>query len=220
MHHKSIVLISLIFALNSIWSCTSDKRVDKESVKQELENREIKKITEAEIVTKVHEIGNSIALNTKKTLGKNLQKALQEGGVENAISFCNINALPLVDSLNKHYNAKIKRVTLKARNPNNLPSSAEKELLEAYAFQWADSIPLQTNVQVIEENTYLFTKAILIDNALCLQCHGSMENGLSKETADFIKSKYPSDSATGYDLGDLRGMWSITIPKKVVVQSM
>lgn len=220
MHHKSILLISLIYVIFSAWSCTNDKRVDKEAVKQELKNREIKKLTEAEIVAKVHEIGNTIALNTKKTLGQNLQKALQQGGIENAISFCNINALPLVDSLNQLYNSKIKRVTLKARNPKDLPNSFEKELLEAYAYQWADSIPLQTNVQEIEENTYLFTKAILIDNAMCLHCHGSMENGLNKETADFIKTKYPSDNATGYNLGDLRGMWSITIPKKVVVQSM
>jgi len=189
-------------------------------VREEIKSREIKKVTEAEILSKVHEIGNKIAVSAKRTLGKNLQNAIQNGGVENAIGFCNINALPLIDSLSNSFGAKIKRVSLKARNPNDIPNNLERELLEAYAYQWKDSIPLKTNVQALEGNKYLFTLPILIDNALCLTCHGAKDNGLSKETDDFIKSLYPDDQATGYQIGDLRGLWSITIPKKKVVQSM
>lgn len=211
-----ISLVSLI----SILSCTSDKKIDKEAVKKEISSREIKKVTEAEIVNKVHEIGNLIALTTKKTLGKNLQHALQNGGVENAVEFCKINAMPLVDSLSEQFDAVIKRVSLKARNPNDKPNDLEKELLEAYAFQWKDSIPLKANVQDLENNKYLFTKPILVDNALCLSCHGTYENGLLKASDDFIKSKHPDDMATGYQIGDLRGIWSITISKKTIVQSL
>lgn len=201
-------------------SCTSDKKVDKEAVKKEIKSREIKRVTEAEIVNKVHEIGNLIALSTKKTLGKNLQKALQDGGVENAVEFCKLNATPLVDSLSDQFDAVIRRVSLKARNPNDEPNDLEKQLLEAYAYQWNDSIPLNPNVQAIEEDRYLFTKPIFVDNALCLSCHGTYDNGLLKESDDFIKSKYPDDQATGYQIGDLRGIWSIIISKKVVVQSL
>lgn len=220
MLKNSFFLLSLVFLLTYVISCTSDKRIDKEAVKKEIKSREIKKATEAEIVSKVHEIGNTIALNSKKALGKKLKGALQNGGVENAISFCNLNAMPLVDSLSKIYGAEIKRVTLKARNPNDLPNDTEKKLLEAYAYQWKDSIPLQANVQAMDDGKYLFTKPILIDNELCLKCHGSLDNGLTKETDDFLKKKYPIDKATGYQLGDLRGMWSITIAKKKVVQSL
>ncbi len=201
-------------------SCTSDKKIDKEAVKKEIRSREIKRVTEAEIVSKVHEIGNMIALTSKMTLGKNLQHALQTGGVENAVEFCKLNAMPLVDSLSNQFDVVIKRVSLKARNPDDKPNYLEKELLEAYAFQWKDSIPLKPNVQALEENRYLFTKPILVENALCLSCHGTYNNGLLKETDDFIKSKYPDDLATGYQIGDLRGIWSITISKKKVVQSL
>lgn len=203
-----------------LWSCTSDKKFDSEAVREEIKSREIKKVTEAEIVTKVHEIGNSIVLTTKKTLGKNLKHALQNGGIENAIAFCNLNAMPLVDSLNKRFGAEIRRASLKPRNPNNVPNDLEKELLEAYAYQWKDSILLQTNVQALEGNKYLFTSPIFVDNALCLACHGTYDNGLLKKSDDFIKSKYPDDQATGYRNGDLRGIWSITISKKKVVQSL
>lgn len=203
-----------------IISCTTDKRLNTEAVREEIKSREVKKVTEAEIVNKVYEIGNEIALNTKKTLGKNLQESLQQGGVQNAISFCNLNAMPLVDSLSKKYGAVIRRTTLKARNPNDLPSDIEQKIMEAYEYQFKDSIPLKENVQPLENDQYLFTKAIFVENVLCLTCHGSTNNGLTLETEEFIKSKYPLDKATGYQVGDLRGMWSITIDKKKVVQSM
>jgi hypothetical protein len=217
---KNISYFIGLIALTTILSCTSDKKVDKEAVKKEIKSREIKRVTEAEIISQVHEIGNLITLTTKKTLGKNLQNALQVGGVENAIDFCKLNATPLVDSLSEQFGAEIKRVSLKARNPNDKPNDLEKELLEAYAYQWKDSIPLKSNVQVLNAHQYLFTKPILVENALCLSCHGTNDNGLLKESDDFIKSKYPDDQATGYEIGDLRGIWSITISKKKVIQSL
>lgn len=220
MIKKGLYLIGFAFILSLSLSCTNDKKVDSRAIKEEIENRKIKKVTEAEIVAKVHELGDEIALKTKKALGKKLKNAIQNGGVENAISFCNLNAMPLVDSLSSKFSAEIRRVTLKARNPNNHPDNLERELLDAYAYQWKDSIPLQTNVQALEGSKYLFTKPILVDNTLCLGCHGTTENGLLKETLDFIKSKYPNDKATGYEIGDLRGIWSITISKKKVVLSM
>jgi len=125
-----------------------------------------------------------------------------------------------VDSLSKNYGAVIRRVSLKMRNPQDQPSDLEKELLDAYAYQRENSAELKENVQPVGEDQYLFTKPIMVENALCLTCHGTFENGFTKETDAFIKSKYPEDQATGYEIGDLRGMWSITFPKKKIVQSM
>lgn len=217
MHRLITILLTVTIGFFN--SCTSDKKLNTEAVQKEIESREAKKITPAQLIDKAHEIGDKIALNAKKELGRNLQKALQEGGIENAISFCNINAMPIVDSLSKLHQASIRRVSMKTRNPSDNPTDVEKTLLEAYEFQWKDSIALKTNVQAVSEKEYLFTKPILIDNALCLTCHGTSENGLSQETRDFILSKYPEDQATGYTIGDLRGMWSITLPKRELVEA-
>jgi hypothetical protein len=218
---KQLLILAIsCFLLLSINQCTSDKKVNTEAVKNEIKSREIKKVTEAEIVSRVMELGKAAALGSKQTLGKNLQQALQDGGVEYAIDFCNLNAMPIVDSLSKNFDATIKRVSLKVRNLDDYPSDLEKQILEAYEYQWKDSIPLQANVQAIGEDQYLFTQPIMVENALCLTCHGKPENGFLKETGDFIKSKYPNDQATGYEIGDLRGMWSITFPKKKIIQSL
>ena len=202
------------------WNCTTDKKVNTEAVQQEIASREIKKVSEAEILEKATEIGNEISAAAKMTLGKNLKAALSDGGVENAISFCNLNAMPLVDSLNKKFDARIKRVTLKTRNPNDFPNDIERKILDAYAYQWKDSIALKENVQKLDSDNYLFNKPILVDNELCLKCHGVLGQALTQSTSDFIKSRYPLDKAIGYKIGDLRGMWSITLSKKKVIQSM
>lgn len=217
---KVLISTFVFLTLVLLWSCTSDKRVDSKAVQEEIENRKIKKVTEAEIMAKVLEFGDSVATEAKQTLGKNLQNAMMEGGVQHAISFCNVNAMPIVDSLSKYHSVTIRRVSFKTRNPTDQPEDIERTLLEAYEFQWKDSIPLNDNVQRLNDDRYLFTKPIFVDNALCLACHGTSDNGLLKETDDFIKSEYPEDQATGYEIGDLRGMWSITIPRKTVIQSL
>lgn len=217
---NSIYIVALLsVALWFTW-CTSDKRVDSEAVRQEIEDRKIKKVTEADIITRVYEIGDLVTKNAKATLGKNLQGALQQGGIEYAIGFCNLKAMPLVDSLSNQYQATIRRVTTKARNQNDLPDNIEAEILDAYAYQMQDSSKLIDNVQTISDSVYLFTRPIMIDNGLCLTCHGSNENGLLPSTIELITSKYPHDQATGYSMGDFRGMWSIRIPKKRIIQSM
>ena len=214
--YSSIIFITLIL----FWNCSGDKRADTRAVKEEIESRKLKKVSEAEILVKVLDLGNLVSAEAKQTLGKNLQEALQQGGVPHAISFCNVNAMPIVDSLSKSHNATIRRVSFKTRNPLDQPDEIERALLEAYEFQWKDSIPLNANVQKIDDERYLFTKPIFVDNALCLVCHGKPENGLTNETAEFIKKEYPDDQATGYEIGDLRGMWSITFPKKNIIKSM
>ena len=218
--HRLIYSSIFILLLITLWKCTSDQRVDSRAVKEEIENRKLKKISEAEILVKVLELGNMVSAQAQQTLGKNLQEAIQQGGVQHAISFCNVNAMPIIDSLSKIHDASIRRVSFKTRNPVDQPDEIERALLEAYEFQWKDSIPLNANVQKIDDERYLFTKPIFVDNALCLVCHGKPENGLLLETDEFIKKEYPDDQATGYEIGDLRGMWSIILPKKLIDQSM
>jgi len=45
---------------------------------------------------------------------------------------------------------------------------------------------------------------------LCRNCDGTIEEQSLIEDFDTKKSLYPSDMATNYQSGDLRGMWSIT----------
>ena len=73
--------------------------------------------------------GNEIAGNVQSTLLKNVGMAIQKGGPQYAVEFCNLEASSIIDSLNQQFDCKISRVSEKNRNPNaGLTSAYEKEL--------------------------------------------------------------------------------------------
>ena len=147
----------------------------------------------------------------KKTLGGELKAAMERGGVEEAINYCNLHALAITDSVGKRYTATIKRVTDKPRNPENAANTEEL----AQIAHWRKLIEAGENKVVTSEETdevRNFYIPIKID-ALCLNCHGVAGESLAIENRDIILGKYPNDKATGYQLGDLRGLWHISFNK-------
>jgi hypothetical protein len=183
-------------------------------------SQKIKKVDQAEIFTIGLERGREIALLAKTTLGKQLKSTIQDQGVGEAIRYCNIAAYPLVDSLSKSYGASIRRTSLRIRNPEDAPDSLERMLLEAYAYNIENDQPLNESIQEYDSKYLLYTKPIMIEGALCLACHGSPGTNVSAETEDLIKSLYPDDNAMNHALSDLRGMWSIKLPIKDIVNDM
>lgn len=158
--------------------------------------------------TEYLEKGKAIAAATFGELSTHLQAAMQEGGVSNAIQYCNLNAYDLVDSLSKVHDATIRRTSLKVRNPEDAPTPAERAVLEQYAEMEAEGQSLKPLVKTLENNQVAFFAPIRV-NAFCLQCHGTPGETIKTEDYAVISGHYPNDQATGYSAGDLRGMWSI-----------
>ncbi len=152
--------------------------------------------------------GKDIAARTLAVLSGQLQKALGEGDINNAIASCNIRALSLTDSLSNAYNADIRRTSLNIRNPMNSPSCIEAEQLKTYQKQFNKGEDLQPHVEFIDDHNIAFYAPIVI-NEFCLNCHGSPGDDIGSEEYKIINQYYPDDQATGYREGDLRGMWSI-----------
>ena len=83
----------------------------------------------------VKERGMQMAQTTKAELGKNLMGQIQKNGVIAALDFCNVQALPITDSMATVHKAYIKRVTDKPRNPKNKANAAELQYLENFKKQ-------------------------------------------------------------------------------------
>ncbi len=215
--NNNIQILILLFVSLSVVSCNRQKSPEYPS--GEISQREVKKISEAEIAKKALQIGHEISGKTQKVLGETLKKSVQNDGFEAAIRFCNLNAYPLVDSLKELYHADIRRVTFKFRNPLDKPDSIETVVLNAYEYVKNDTSALKENIQDIGKDTVLYTRPIIVQNGLCLICHGKPETGFTDKYARVLDELYPIDHARGYNLGDLRGMWSIRIPKKTIIES-
>lgn len=162
-------------------------------------------------VKNIEEIGMNYALSTKKILGKNLMSAIQKKGTLNALEFCNIKAMPLTDSMATKYNATIKRVSDKNRNPKNKANAEELHYIEQFK---ADLVAnKEPKPVVIEKGNKVQFYYPIPTNTMCLQCHGTTENLKPEVRAKTLKL-YPKDLAIGYSENQVRGMWSITFNKK------
>lgn len=108
-------------------------------------------------------------------------------------------------------NIRIKQTSLKIRNPQNTPDEWEKEALERFEIpDYPKGVPITEVVTAGGESVYRFIKPIYVGKA-CLRCH-SEKLEIPKDIRDYLERHYPSDAATGYKEGELRGGISITIP--------
>ena len=163
----------------------------------------IKAIPEAEYISR----GKSVAMATSAELSAKLQKALADEGVPGAVKYCNLAALPLVDSLSAVHHVEIRRTSLRVRNAENSPTPAEMKILNSMQALHDLGKALKPTVKRDQDGVHFYAPILI--NAFCLQCHGERGKTLTAEDFAYIRQTYPEDMATGYQEGDFRGIWSI-----------
>lgn len=215
-------LLVVLFFLVLGWSCgtESEKAANRQQMQEGLGANKVKRVLPAEVIEGAYKLGDEITSATQQSLTAHLQEALAGGNLEAAISYCNLKALPITDSLAALYDATIRRVSLMTRNPENQPNEMERGLLDAYAYNQEQGLSLTDNVQKLDDETFLYNKPIVIKNALCLSCHGRKGEELKDETFLQLEKLYPNDQATGYLMNDLRGMWSVELKKAEVIRGL
>jgi hypothetical protein len=157
--------------------------------------------------------GQEITAATFTALGGQLQKALKEGGVQHAIEYCNVKALPITDSLSHLHNALVRRVSFKARNPVNLPSPREIEIMQSYQQTIQAGETPAPVLQDLSADRVAYYAPIIVQD-LCLKCHGEVGTDIAEADYSVIKEYYPKDKAVGFHAGDLRGIWSIQLKRE------
>ncbi len=146
-----------------------------------------------------------------KQLKSTLKAAITEGGFEQGVKSCNLKA-PLISSDNSVQPWSLKRTSLKVRNSAN---TADKwELAQLKTFEQQKSAgknikELQSSTIVTNQDgskEFRFAKAIPTQQ-ICLACHGEqVPSSISKA----IAKHYPNDQATGFKLGDIRGIFTVS----------
>lgn len=190
--------VLILFLSLSAWSCQPDGSkisVDSEEQTNSLETATLNK-------------GQEISQLAFKQLSTVLKQKMKEGGVVNAVDFCNVNASLIMDSIATLNEVRIKRVTKRFRNPANAPDSLETSIIESYE----DAIAKKESVEplVVNDGVNMRYFAPIYTKALCLSCHGTPGQHISGSDYQFILSKYPNDQAIEYSTNELRGIWSIS----------
>ncbi len=208
-------------AATALLSCGPQERVSKETFEEVNRNMEVKRLTEAEIINEAMIWGDSITKEAQNQLITQLQQAIENQGFPGAIEFCQANATSILGSLGESHSVQIKRVSNRYRNPSDQPEPVQQPILEAYEYNAENGIKSDPNIQKIQNGeVLLYTKPIVISNSMCLSCHGEPGKEVSEGTLAKLSEKYPADRALGHRMGDLRGMWSVKLPKKEVVKRL
>jgi hypothetical protein len=106
----------------------------------------------------------------------------------------------------------VRRVSARLRNPENAPDPVEQEALDRIARMGRfDGLPAElVEVEAREGRDVLrYFRPIVVQQG-CLACHGPQES-LDASVREIIAERYPRDRATGYQVGDLRGLISVTV---------
>ena len=191
-----------------------------EELAEESERRKPRRIREQDILLAVEEAGDEIVALAQRRMDQVLPTVLRTEGVADAMRYCRPEDYPAVESLAAELGATlVQRVSRRPRNPANraqMPASARLNELEN-THATSDIKEQGALAQRFSQTDLLYTKPILIRDVYCLRCHGTPGQELAHADNLRIKDAYPDDQATGYQLGQLRGMWLITFPQKAII---
>ena len=152
--------------------------------------------------------------DASKQLGSQLKGELKAGlksqGPVESIAICNVEAEIIASNVSKDANLEVGRTSLKVRNPSNTPDAWEKEKLIYFEQQiqtGMDGKTLEVYEVINEDNQkwFRYMKAIPTSE-VCVVCHGET---IAQPIKQRLEALYPDDKATGYQVGDLRGAFTV-----------
>ena len=155
------------------------------------------------LVAEARARAGSFAAELKKTL----QQSIKTGSLEAAVSSCHV-AAPAIAAGHSKDHWQIGRTALKVRNPNNRPDAWERRVMEGFQqrLQQGESFG-NLEVSRISDGEFRYMKAIPTAG-LCVGCHG---DNIAEPVRKRIDALYPNDAARGFQVGDMRGAFTIRL---------
>ncbi|MGE0115961.1 MAG: DUF3365 domain-containing protein [Steroidobacteraceae bacterium] len=148
-------------------------------------------------------------------LKSSLSRQVVQVGPAAAIDFCHEEAPKIARDIAAEYGVRIGRVPVpgRQRSPANTPDAWQAEVLTGFqrAVAAGGNASEQEHVQAgnLPDNVVLRMMRGVAVEPLCLLCHGK---ALAPEVTQAIARYYPQDTATGFDVGDLRGAVWVEVP--------
>ena len=170
-----------------------------------------KEMTEAEKSSYLT-LGDSLSAYTQQMLLKNLIHAIEERGTAGAVTFCSESAIPLTNKASETHHVQIQRLSNKIRNPDNaLSTQTDRKAWDEINLLMQDKGINPKHWVGKDGDAVYYYKAIPLGMPTCLSCHGNKDTAVEPETLQAISMRYPHDKATGYEMGQLRGIWKVQL---------
>lgn len=135
-------------------------------------------------------------------LSAKLMEVLGASGPVAAIEVCREHAPRIAAETGQRFGVAIGRTSFRLRNAKNAPPEWARTLVESRVAE-PQFVPLPDG----QLGAFLPIRL----KAECLLCHGPPDQILP-EIQNALKTHYPEDQATGFETGDLRGWFWVTVP--------
>ncbi len=154
--------------------------------------------------------GRRLVGELKRRLTAALTAALR-GGPASAVAVCRTEAPAIAQTLAAN-GAVLGRATRKPRNPANRAAGWQAEALSHFerlatggagldGASWSRSLP---------DGRTGYAEPLVVQ-PLCVTCHGPVD-AMAPDLRAALAAQYPDDRATGYAVGDLRGIAWVELP--------
>ena len=156
--------------------------------------------------------GSALTAQAFGRLSGALQAALASGGVTNALAVCSDQAAALTAKAAGDSGASLRRVSHRPRNPANAADEGERARIAAWIADLAAGRTPAPTVDLQPDGSAVYRAPILLASPVCLKCHGDPAAEIQPGDAALIRRLYPHDQATGFKLGEIRGLWRVRLP--------
>jgi hypothetical protein len=146
-------------------------------------------------------------------LQKELSSSIEKTGLKGAVSNCKLISPAKEREFLEENQIEIKRVSEKNRNPEHKPDEWETIVLQKWQSDLSEGKEISVSFTKTS-NGLRVMKPILIENGVCLHCHGKSAE-MDPDLLTHIRDLYPEDKAVDYEMKQLRGAFSAIWPDKV-----
>ncbi len=164
---KSYLLLILLLPAFLV-SCNPERVKYTTELKQEMADSKIKRITNADLIATVDNLGGKISAVVQKELATQLQKTTNPA--ERA-KLCQLANLPRTKAIAESYEVDI-RLLGSADIQNKALNLKEREILDAYRYSVGQKQVPISNIQKIDDTSYVYNAVVPLTSPICEACFG------------------------------------------------
>jgi hypothetical protein len=144
----------------------------------------------------------------RKQHGSHMNRAMKNDGAPAAIGVCSQEARAITAKLSEQPGLRIGRTSHRLRNPDNQPPPWLASFVKDLDGKRASEI----KAQVFDLGTRVGVVRPIPTAKICTKCHGNTSE-LDPEATGPLRESYPRDRATGFEVGDIRGLFWVEVSK-------
>ncbi|GAB3793337.1 hypothetical protein GCM10028819_04800 [Spirosoma humi] len=166
---RFLLLYGLLISF--LTACNPERVRYTNELKQEMADSKLKRITNADLVETVDNLGGKISAALEKELTTQLQKTTNPA--ERA-KLCQVKNLPRAKAIAERYALDI-RLLGEVDIQNQALHAKEREILDAYLYSAKQKVSAISNIQKINDTLFVYNSPVPSKSLICEACFGQQE---------------------------------------------